>query len=459
MYQFSGRSLVLFITCFLYSLVIFGQENMPAGSGTTQDFSVQAFSHPLSGTRGQLRRSFVVGNSFFKSAWVMAPSSTPLRDGLGPLYNATSCTSCHVLDGRGRGLPDQEGATDISLLFRLREIGQDQKIKLHSLYGGQFQPFGIDGTKGEGSVTVSYTTIKGRYADGEEYELQKPIYKFSHLNHGELSKQSIVSPRVGSQLLGLGLLENIKEEDILKNVDLNDENKDGISGKANYPTSLIDGKKRLGRFGWKAGKSSLLEQNAAAFNHDIGLTNELITEEECTKVQIDCLHLMSSSDISSQILTRVTEYTKLLAVPSVRNFNSEQYKKGKVLFKKLNCTGCHTPSFTTSDHSKISVLNNQEIYPYTDLLLHDMGEGLSDDLRVVQNEDLALTSEWKTPPLWGLGLIGVVNGHNRLLHDGRARGFAEAILWHGGEAQKSKNMFLNLSKKERNDLIEFLRSI
>ncbi len=105
------------------------------------------------------------------------------------------------------------------------------------------------------------------------------------------------------------------------------------------------------------------------------------------------------------------------------------------------------------------MLNNQEIYPYTDLLLHDMGEGLSDDLRVVQNEDLALTSEWKTPPLWGLGLIGVVNGHNRLLHDGRARGFAEAILWHGGEAQKSKNMFLNLSKKERNDLIEFLRSI
>ncbi len=428
----------LLLIIILLSFNAFANEEFPAGAGTTSDLSVQAFSHPLSGARGEERRDFTLGNSFFQTTWVTSPASTPLRDGLGPLYNAISCTACHFKDGRGRGLPDEAGKTDISLLFN---------------------PFGIEGVLGEGESFVKYETIDGKFNDGEKYQLNKPRYYFKNLNYGDLGDNTIISPRVGPQMIGLGLLENINESDILASVDENDKNQDGISGKANKVYSFVTHSLVLGRFGWKAGKASLLEQNAAAFNGDIGITSFLFRDEECTLVQIDCQTKKTTDDISDSLLDKVTTYTQLLAVPKRRNLDSPDVIRGKEIFTQMNCVACHTPSYKTGNDSKISVLNNQDIYPYTDLLLHDMGDDLSDDPELYKNEEEAMTNEWRTPPLWGIGLFHTVNGHTRYLHDGRARNLSEAIIWHGGEALASKNKYLKLSKADRDSVIEFLKSL
>ncbi len=434
-------------------------ELYPAGAGTTSDLSVQAFSHPMKSIRGQDRRDFVVGNSFFQTVWVTSPSSTPIRDGLGPIYNATSCAACHFKDGRGRGLPESDGRTDISLLFRIRVKNDQGNIVPHPEYGGQFQPFGLAGVKGEGESHVKFTKVTGQFADGSLFELQKPNYIFSKLTQGKFKDNTILSPRVGPQMIGLGLLENIKVEDILKNVDPNDKNEDGISGRANFVYSEITKSKVLGRFGWKAGKPSLIEQNAAAFNGDIGVTTSLFPEEECSYVQIDCLSKMTAIDLEDDLLNKVTKYTQLLAVPVRRIDNPEAIKKGQRSFSQIGCQSCHTPSFTTGDNSEYAILNNQRIYPYTDMLLHDMGSDLADHQEVLANEEEATTYEWRTPPLWGLGMIETVNGHSRYLHDGRARNLEEAILWHGGEALKVRERYLELSKQERKNLINFLKSL
>ncbi|AYF43939.1 PF06537 family protein [Halobacteriovorax sp. BALOs_7] len=452
------RSLILTFF-FVLSFNTYSSEKYPAGAGTTLDLSVNAFSHPMAGTRGMLRRYFQTGNSFFKGAWVTAPSSTPLRDGLGPVFNATSCTACHFLDGRGRGLPDTDGPTDISLLFRLRQIKENGEVIEHEKYGGQFQPHSIEGVKGEGEVFVKFETIIGSFADGETYELRKPNYIFRKLSQGNFGDNTIISPRVGPQMIGLGLLENIKEEDILEKSDPEDRDGDGISGRVNRVFSIVEQREVLGRFGWKAGKPSLLEQNAAAFVGDIGITSYLFPKEECTYVQLDCEEKKTKSDISKHLLNRVTEYTQLLSVPVRRNFDDPRVKSGQKVFNQISCQACHTPSYTTGNQSKFKVLNNQKIYPYTDMLLHDMGDALADDIREYKNEAQATTREWRTPPLWGLGLIKKINGHTRFLHDGRARNLKEAILWHGGEAKEAKENFLKLKKSNREDLIKFLRSL
>ncbi|POB13437.1 MULTISPECIES: di-heme oxidoredictase family protein [Pseudomonadati] len=452
------RALLLTFLC-VFSLNTYSSDKFPAGAGTTLDLSVNAFSHPMSGTRGMLRRQFQVGNSFFKGAWVTSPSSTPLRDGLGPIFNATSCTACHLLDGRGRGLPDVDGKTDISLLFRLKKIGANGETTPHSKYGDQFQPHSIEGVKGEGEVFAKFETIKGKFADGQAYELKKPNYIFRKLAYGKLGNNTIVSPRVAPQMIGLGLLENINEEDILAGADPEDLDNDGISGRANYVFSIVEQRQTLGRFGWKASRPNLLEQNAAAFNGDLGITSSLFPTEECSLVQIDCLEKQTQQDISNELLDKVTLYTQLISVPVRRDFNSPSVLNGKKVFHQINCQACHRPEFTTGTNSKFEVLNNQKIYPYTDMLLHDMGDELADDTRSYQFEAKATTREWRTPPLWGLGLVKTVNGHTRYLHDGRARNLQEAILWHGGEAKQAKNNFIKLTKKDRNDLIKFLRSL
>ena len=459
MHLFNGKlfSLTLLIILFIKEGVC--NELFPAGKGTTEDFSVHAFSHPMSGTRGNDRRAFVVGNSFFKSAWVSSPASTPLRDGLGPIYNATSCTSCHHLDGRGKGLPNSKGNTDISLLFRIKEINEKGALEKHPVYGDQLQPFGIEDVNGEGNVEVSFKSIEGSYPDGQKYQLSKPIYDFSNLNYGTLSKKTVTSPRVGPQVIGLGLLENIPDAVLLKNEDPLDANKDGISGRANRVVSKLDGSTKIGRFGWKAASATLLEQNAAAFNGDLGITSSVFPEEECTQYQLDCLNSMTVDDLSDSILQRVTEYVQLLGVPKRRNFNDPDVQRGKEIFNKINCQSCHHASYQTGSSSNFDSLNNQKIYPYTDLLLHDMGDLLADDARNLQFEGIATTREWRTPPLWGLGLIETVNGHSRLLHDGRARDFEEAILWHDGEARESKLSFMSLNESDRDRLIKFLKSL
>ncbi len=434
-------------------------EELPGGTGSTSDFSTNAFSHPMSGTRGSLRRDFVVGNSFFKTAWVTSPSSTLIRDGLGPIYNAVSCSSCHLLDGRGRGLPDEAGVVDISLLFRLRVKNQFHQVAPHPEYGGQFQPVGIQGVPGEGEVRVKFKKISGQFADGQSYELAAPQYEFTNLAYGPLGAETIASPRVAPHMVGLGLIEAIAADDILAQADPDDLDGDGISGRPNLVNSLVLGDKALGRFGHKAGKATLIEQNAAAFNGDIGITSSLFPKEECTYIQVDCQNTMTEADISDDVLNKVTIYTQLLAVPKRRHFNDPSVKKGREHFYQMKCTSCHHPSYQTTAQASLTILENQTIYPYSDFLLHDMGDALADDVQDYLNEEGASTREWRTPPLWGLGLVETVNGHTRYLHDGRARSLEEAILWHGGEAQTAKESFLKLSAHERGELVQFLKSL
>ncbi len=433
-------------------------EEFAGGEGSTSDFSMQAFSHPASGTRGELRREFSVGNSFFNTVWVTSPSSTTLRDGLGPVFNAVSCSSCHFKDGRGRGLPDTDGRVDVSLLFRLRQKLGEREVIPHPSYGGQFQPNSILGVTGEGEVHVSYQRIAVSYSDGTLTELLKPVYQFIKLNFGPML-DTIASPRVAPQMIGLGLVEAIEEKDILSKEDPLDLDGDGISGRANRVFSVEHQAPRLGRFGWKAGKPSLLEQNAAAFNGDIGITSSLFPVEDCTSAQPDCQREQTQDDIDRVRLQQVTTYTQLLAVPVRRDFTNPRVIAGRATFHEINCTSCHTPSYVTSSNAPHEVLKNQRVYPYSDFLLHDMGDDLADDVEDFANEDLATTREWRTPPLWGNGLVPTVNGHSRYLHDGRARSLEEAILWHGGEGQKSKAAFTNLSKTERENLILFLESL
>ncbi|WP_408097713.1 di-heme oxidoredictase family protein [Peredibacter sp. HCB2-198] len=434
-------------------------EEFPGGTGTTSDLSVQAYSHPMSGTQSRERREFTLGNSFFNTVWVASPASTTVRDGLGPIYNAVSCSSCHFKDGRGRGLPETEGKVDVSLLFRLRIKTLNDGIIPHPVYGGQFQPQGIMGVPGEGEAVVRYETVRIQYPDGLFTELLKPVYDFIKLNFGPLGENTVRSPRVAPQMIGLGLLETISEKDILIKEDPLDMDGDGISGRANYVYSATHQSQKLGRFGWKAGKAVLNDQNAAAFNGDIGITSSLHPNEDCTESQVDCLKNHTEMDVDDARLKNVTVYTQLLSVPVRRDFSRPEVQRGRGTFYKINCTACHTPSYTTGTDSNLEILKSQKIYPYTDLLLHDMGDALADDKDDVMNEDLATTREWRTPPLWGLGLTQTVNGHTRYLHDGRARNLEEAILWHGGEAQKSKEDFMKLSQTERDDLILFLNSL
>ena len=449
----------IFFLLSLFFVSAQASEEFPAGNGTTSDLSREAFGHPLSGTRGQDRRDFVIGNSFFQSVWVTSPASANLRDGLGPTFNAVSCTACHLKDGRGRGLPDMDGKVDISLLFRLRSKNTDGSVSPTENYGSQFNPRGIMGVPGEGDAYVKFETVTGEFSDGELFELKKPKYSFLNLAFGSFSKNTIYSPRVGPQMIGLGLIENINEEDILKKSDPFDLNKDGISGRPNTVFSIVEQKYVLGRFGWKAAVASLLEQNAAAFHGDIGITSYLHPEEECPMIQIDCIAKRTQDDISEELLGKVTLYTQLLSVPVRRDVNSLTVKNGKKIFNQIGCFECHTPSYVTGKKSQFDILNNQTIYPYSDFLLHDMGDELADDVGEYKNEEDAGTREWRTPPLWGIGLFKMVNGHTRYMHDGRARNVSEAILWHGGEASETKNKFLKLSINDRADLIEFLNSL
>jgi CxxC motif-containing protein (DUF1111 family) len=254
----------------------------------------------------------------------------------------------------------------------------------------------------------------------------------------------------------VGLLEAVSDAEILSREDPKDADGDGISGRANRVLDLITGREAIGRFGWKAGQPTLRQQNAAAFLGDLGITTSLFPQQNCPPEQAACRSAVSGGEPEAEdkILDRVTTYTQLLAVPERRDFDAPSVKAGEELFHKARCQACHVPSLVTGDHT-LPELAHQRIFPYTDLLLHDLGPALADH----RHEAKAGGREWKTPPLWGLGLVRLVNKHQNLLHDGRARGVAEAILWHGGEAEASKEAFRKMNHQERAALVDFVNSL
>lgn len=448
------KSPILFLLLTSLAFAVDYSPSPPGGSGTVSDETENAFQHPFAGIERDLQRKFFVGNSFFRDVWVVAPSSTKGRDGLGPTFNAISCSSCHGLDGRGMGF-DREGKIDLSLLFRL-SVYDGEKFSPHPNYGDQLNSLALDGVEPEAQPHVTFEIISGSYPDGKKYELRRPKFHFSDLNFGSLDNTRI-SPRVAPQMIGLGLLEAIDQKDILALEDPKDSDADGISGRANWILNEENGATELGRFGWKANKPNLRTQNAGAFLGDIGITSSIFPKQNCPEVQKNCAQQPNGGDpeLHDVLLDRVTTYTQLLAVPHRRIKDPELIARGDRAFTQIGCVKCHHPSFTTGNTHELEILRNQKITPYTDMLLHDVGMDLADH----RPDGKANGKEWKTPPLWGIGLIPTVNKHSNLLHDGRARNVEEAILWHGGESEQSKKAFMALSEEERNAVIAFVNSL
>lgn len=430
-------------------------EQYSGGETTVFNKSEEAFGFFAPNLTFDEQSDFGIGNSFFRQSWVTAPSSTTARDGLGPFFNAISCSSCHFKDGRGRA-PLFDGELGHGLLLRLSIPGTNSNGGLlpDPIYGGQLQDNAILGQTVEGNYVITYQSISETFADGTVVILKKPIYQINNLGYGILANNVQVSPRVANQMIGLGLLEAIPESTILSFATNN--NSGGISGKANYVYDVATNSQKLGRFGWKANQPSVRQQVAGAFLGDMGITTSLFPNDNVpTGVDAAAIPNGGTPEISDINLNRVVLYSSTLAVPARRNHSDQNVLKGKKTFETIGCTNCHIAKIQTGNTHPIAALRNQTIRPYTDLLLHDMGEGLADNTP----DFLATGNEWRTPPLWGIGLINTVNGHTNLLHDGRAKNIEEAILWHGGEGQNAKNKYKQLPAKDRNDLLSFINSL
>lgn len=468
---------IIFILCAyvsFWSLLGFAQEltkdtydssisNSPLSGGDTTVFNTsrEAFAKPAANLPTKKLRDFTFGNKMFNTKWVTAPASVTSLDGLGPTFNRMSCAACHFKDGRGRPpLSTDEPMKSMLMRLSIPGIASDGGPLSHPIYGGQLNDRGIHGVPAEGVAKIIYDEIKGQYADGTPYSLRKPNYEFMKLAFGPLGENIMFSPRVAPAVYGLGLLEAIPEEAVLSQADPDDKDGDGISGRPNYVWDAVNNKTALGRFGWKANVASLLQQNAGAAVGDMGITTSLFPDENCPDDQTACKEAPNGSsqngepEMSDKQLEKMTFYVSTLAVPARRDVNTEQIIAGAKLFEKANCATCHTPKTRTGKHT-IASLADQDIQPFTDLLLHDMGDGLADN----RPDYEATGNEWRTPPLWGIGLVKTVNKHTNFLHDGRARNLEEAILWHGGEAASSTETFKAMNKKERKALITFLNSL
>lgn len=481
MYQFRlnalGFSLLLVATTAANSTPAYPASELQPGGETTVQVprNAKAFSHPSALLSDNEQMMFTLGRSLFKKIWVSAPASTKASDGLGPLFNSRSCLRCHTNNGRGHA-PDTRQAdyNAVSMLLRLSipaatdqhsqalNSGQSGVIP-EPTYGTQLQDFSIQGIPAEGRLNLSYDEIPFSFADGETLTLRNPSYSITDLKYGPLHPDTLFSARIAPQMIGLGLLEAISDEDILTGEDPDDLNNDGISGKANRVWDIDRQVTAIGRFGWKAGHPTIKQQNNSAFHEDIGISTRMYPAGSggCTEQQTLCREApdgnsphLDNVEASDAVVSALELYIQHLAVPARSNNLEPAVTEGREQFYALGCNACHRPSYITAADAPEGRAK-QKIWPYTDLLLHDMGEGLADH-RPEFNAD---GREWRTPPLWGIGLTQATSGHTHFLHDGRARSLTEAILWHGGEALAARNRFTQLNKPQRDALIAFLESL
>ena len=424
---------------------------MSGGSQTVFDAGSGAFGHPFPELSADRMALHDIGDAQFEATFVSAPA--PLRPGLGPVFNSVSCASCHIGDGRGR--PPHAGEELLSMLFRISVPGNDPHGGPAPAlgFGAQLQPRAIFGAQPEGTVSITYSENAITFVDGSTATLRTPTYDLVNA-YTSVPGGMMYSPRVAPPVFGLGLLEAIAEGDIRAAVDEADADNDGISGRANEVWDLVQQRMTLGRFGWKAEQPSLLQQSAGAYAEDMGITNPLFQlESSMGQPQYDGRN--DEVEVSDSLLHAVAFYIRTLAVPARRGAQDPQVQHGASVFASAKCDGCHRPEQHTAVNVAFPEISNQTIFPYTDLLLHDMGAGLADGRPTYAADGY----EWRTPPLWGIGLTQVVNGHQNFLHDGRARSLLEAILWHGGEAQQSSDAVRNMSTAERAALIAFLNSL
>ncbi len=448
-------------------------EAKPAGAATVRVLpSADAFSQHSANMPFAREMDFKLGNALFRKTWVAAPASTKASDGLGPLYNARACQDCHLKDGRGHTPPDAD-ASRVSMFLRLSVPGGPVPDGIADwiatspdpTYGGQLQDLAAPGHPAEGRMDITWTESAVTLEDGTIVTLRAPTYAFADPAYGTPSPDLMISPRVAPQMIGLGLLEAIPAADILALSDPDDANNDGISGRPQIVPSAEYGTRMLGRFGLKAGAPTVREQTAAAFAGDMGLSTPLHPAPwgDCTTAQATCRDaphgqepdVRDGLEVDQTALDLVTFYSRNLGVPERRDIDDPHVLRGKEIFHRLNCTGCHTPKHVTHRLDGQPEQSFQLIWPYTDLLLHDMGPGLADN----RPEGRATGSEWRTPPLWGIGLTAQVSGHTEYLHDGRARSLLEAILWHGGEAQSQRDAVANLPTEDRAALLAFVGSL
>ena len=449
-------------------------EAMQGGAGTSQKRADRnAFSKPNANISFEEQQTFNLGDSLFDKLWTSSPASTKASDGLGPLFNARSCQACHINDGRGR--PPRPGDEAVSLFLRLsippqaeadrRALATKALLRIpEPTYGGQFQAFAVTGIAAEGRFDIELEEIEVPLSGGETATLQKPHYVARDLGYGPFHPEVQFSPRVAPPMIGLGLLQAIHPGDIEVLADPDDEDGDGISGKISRVIDPATGDLAIGRFGWKASNPTIRAQTAGAFLGDIGISTPDLPFNygDCTEAQAACRSLphgeqanLGIGEAHDPVTDLVTFYSENLAVPIRRNVSDETVLRGKEIFYSAGCTSCHTPKFVTSREADNPAHQFQLIWPYSDLLLHDMGEGLADNRPVGD----ASGSEWRTPPLWGIGLTKTVNDHTRFLHDGRARNLLEAVLWHGGEAQAARDRVIEMSRQDRKALILFLESL
>ena len=428
-------------------------EAAPGGTATvSKPRDGRAFTHPSNGMSLERRLDFGLGDALFRKLWASSPSSTTASDGLGPLFNARSCESCHRRDGRGVVPAPGESAVSLVLRLGLPDGGPEPT------YGHQLQNFAIQGLAPEGRLTVAYEEEPVTLAGGEVALLRRPIYGVADLSAGPMAPDVRWSARVAPPMIGLGLLEAIPEAAILAHADPDDTDGDGISGRAQR---LADG--RLGRFGWKAVQPDVAAQAADAFATDIGISTPLVRRShgDCTPRQTACLAAPVGDDpvegveVTAQMFDYAVFYARHLAVPARPAAGEPAVLAGRTVFMASGCAACHVPAFETGRDGIDPELAGQRIYPYTDLLLHDLGPGLAD----AKVEGLAGGAEWRTAPLWGIGLTRQVTGRTEFLHDGRARSLLEAILWHGGEAASARAAVVALSPADRALLITFLNAL
>ncbi|RLQ87223.1 di-heme oxidoredictase family protein [Notoacmeibacter ruber] len=449
-------------------------EAMSGGAATSTKFvNRNSFSHSSANLTFAEEERFKLGNALFRKLWVAAPSSTQASDGLGPLFNARACQNCHLKDGRGH--PPAPGEPAVSMLIRLgKPAATDEERKMlenflapaipDDTYGGQLQTAAVPALAPEGQVEIRYEEVPVTLADGTEVSLRKPHYSLTELAYGSLDEGLSLSPRIANPMIGMGLLQAIHPADLMRHADPDDENGDGISGRMAWARGSLESNVIPGRFGWKAQNATVHEQSSEALAGDIGISSPPVPKSygDCTDAQTDCLaqpngeqERLGPTEAPDPVIELIAFYSENLAVPERRDVDDPEVLAGKEAFYAAGCPSCHKPKFVTRRDASNKAHAFQLIWPYSDLLLHDMGEGLADGQQVGR----ANGREWRTQPLWGIGLTEVVSGHTLFLHDGRARNLEEAILWHGGEAQAARDAYAAMDKSQRDALITFLESL
>jgi CxxC motif-containing protein (DUF1111 family) len=425
---------------------------LSGGATTVFDVSVDAFSLPAPNLQGQNLARHTVGDAEFEVEFVPPPAAA--NAGLGPVFDNVACEACHEHDGRGR--PPNGAEPFSSLLFRASVAGRGPHGGPAPVpgFGTQLQLRAVPGLTPEARASVSYVDSIGRFADGTQFQLRVPTFQVTG-NYRPLPGGTLISPRVAPFVFGLGLLEAVPERDIVQMAYQNSRTRSrtGVSGRPNYVWDQVHQRTMIGRFGWKANAPNLIQQTAGAYNGDMGITSSLFPAEACEGEYPECAR--HPPEVPDQTVRDVAFYTQTLGVPARRSLDDPKARQGERLFYVAGCNGCHVATLRTGMLPGVPEVSNQIIHPYTDLLLHDMGPGLADG----RPDFLASGREWRTPPLWGIGLVETVNQHSNFLHDGRARSLLEAVLWHGGEAEPARERVKRLSAQDRNALVAFLQSL